>query len=298
MSYNATSCMVIHHDGELLGLIILGQKETKKGYGIDSQSTLNEIYSHMYVFMCYLKYIALQPLASVSSNNVLFSAEVIQSVYNNVDPINHSNAESAIFISSIKKLHGAYVDFIAVDENRYIVILGDFCKHGLSTCMSVVILKTMVRLFATQTDNIQELVQKTYSFFAKNLPEQHVFSGLFMLVDFEKQTLAYTCFGIETFLLYSQDSEKMYTPKRLSTALQLKNGVYIPEVTQVSLDEATVLIASTGEFHPDLTAANVLKEKKPAAEILKKLYNAYVITDHVMNEDSCSVLIKIKNNRT
>ena len=93
---------------------------------------------------------------------------------------------------------------ILLPRNAYISVIGDLSGKGINASMSMVIVKSLIRTFLTETKDFKELVQKINFFIRTNLPKGTFMSGIFMLLDFSDNTLYYINCGIPALFMYSQ----------------------------------------------------------------------------------------------
>lgn len=61
---------------------------------------------------------------------------------------------------SAHQLGGDFTDFIRLSEDRYLFLIGDVSGKGLSASMSMVILKSVMHTYLSETPDFKELVVK------------------------------------------------------------------------------------------------------------------------------------------
>ena len=70
--------------------------------------------------------------------------------------------------------------------------------------MNMVILKSIIRTFLSETTDFKMLVVKVNSFIRESLPKGTIFSGIFSLMDFSTDTMYYINCGAPALLLYTR----------------------------------------------------------------------------------------------
>jgi serine phosphatase RsbU (regulator of sigma subunit) len=81
--------------------------------------------------------------------------------------------------------------------------MGDVSGKGLNASMSMVILKSVLRTFLTETSDFKKLVVKVNLFIKNNLPKGTFFAGVFGLIDFDTNTMYYINCGVPSMFLYT-----------------------------------------------------------------------------------------------
>jgi serine phosphatase RsbU (regulator of sigma subunit) len=134
--------------------------------------------------MYYLKNIANEAVVLTVDREIEFSGQVISSIQENIDRINHEKIDVDFITRSARKLGGDFIDFIKLGPDKYLFVMGDVSGKGLNASMSMVILKSVLRTFLTETSDFKKLVVKVNLFIKNNLPKGTFFAGVFGLIDF------------------------------------------------------------------------------------------------------------------
>ena len=66
------------------------------------------------------------------------------------------------------KLGGDFIDFIQLGPDKSLFVMGDVSGKGLNASMSMVILKSVLRTFLSETGDFKQLVVKVNSFIRNN----------------------------------------------------------------------------------------------------------------------------------
>ena len=99
---------------------------------------------------------------------------------------------------------GEFIDVIRLTDKRYLFVVGDLSGKGIAASMSMVILKSIIRSYLAETHNFKQLVVKLNEFVRNSLRKGTIFAGLFMIVDFETDTMYYINCGIPALFSYTQ----------------------------------------------------------------------------------------------
>ena len=201
--YDSDAMIIMQEARHLIGIIMLGAKRTGSDYTVYDHDIISTLYSNFFVIMYYLKNIANESVVMTVDRELEYSGQIIQSIQENVDRINHEKISVDYISRSARKLGGDFIDFIRLSADRYIFVMGDVSGKGLNASMSMVILKSVIRTYLQETGDFKELVVKVNGFIKTNLPKGTFFGGVFGLLDFASNNLFYLNCGIPTMLLYT-----------------------------------------------------------------------------------------------
>lgn len=201
--YDSDAMIIMQEARHLIGIIMLGAKRTGSDYTVYDHDVISTLYSNFFVIMYYLKNIANESVVMTVDRELEYSGQIIQSIQENVDRINHEKISVDYISRSARKLGGDFIDFIRLSADRYIFVMGDVSGKGLNASMSMVILKSVIRTYLQETGDFKELVVKVNGFIKTNLPKGTFFGGVFGLLDLASNNLFYLNCGIPTMLLYT-----------------------------------------------------------------------------------------------
>ncbi|MBN1242003.1 MAG: serine/threonine-protein phosphatase [Spirochaetales bacterium] len=194
--------LVIAREGrEVVGVFGLGRKSGGSDWGRYDFESLARIYGKLFVFAYYLRNAARAWVIQTVDREIALSDQVIRSVQQNVDRIEHPKADAAFVTRSTRRLGGDFIDFVRVSENRWFFVVGDVAGKGLNASMSMVILKSTIRNILKTEKNFARLVAKTNAFVKKSLPRGSFFAGVFGYIDFAAGNLYFINCGIPVMYL-------------------------------------------------------------------------------------------------
>lgn len=200
----ADAIIFLHQGRNVFGAIVLGHKRLGNIFSAYDYTTFLELYSNFFVFGYYMMNIAKEAIIGTVSRELQFSGQIIQSIQENVDIIENPKVDIGFMSTSAHNLGGEFIDFIKLNENRYIAVLADLSGKGINASMSMVIVKSLLRTFLMETGDFKELVQKVNYFIRMNLPKGTFLAGIFMLIDFSENTLYYVNCGVPALFMYNQ----------------------------------------------------------------------------------------------
>ncbi len=199
-----SDAMILIREGRrVVGLILLGAKRRGADYTDYDYAELSKLYSSFFLVMYYLKNIANESVVLTVDREIEFSGQIISSIQDNIDRMNNDKVDVDFITQSARKLGGDFIDFIRLSEQKYLFVSGDVSGKGLNASMSMVILKSVIRTFLTETSDFKKLVVKVNGFIKNNLPKGTFFAGVFGLMDFATNTMYYINCGVPIMLLYT-----------------------------------------------------------------------------------------------
>lgn len=200
---DADALLFLREGNRVVGIILLGPKKRSGDYTEYDFSVISKLYSNFFLVMYYLKNIANESVVLTVDREIEFSGQVISSIQDNIDRIVHEKADVDFITKSARKLGGDFIDFIKLADDKYLYVMGDVSGKGLNASMSMVILKSVLRTFLSETKDFKKLVVKVNLFIKNNLPKGTFFAGVFGIVDFSANTMHYINCGVPVMFLYT-----------------------------------------------------------------------------------------------
>ncbi len=200
---HADAFSLIREGHRVVGIILFGPKRRGADYTDYDYRVLTKLYSNFFLILYYLKNIANEAVVLTVDREIEFSGQVISSIQENIDRINHEKIDVDFITRSARKLGGDFIDFIKLGQDKYLYVMGDVSGKGLNASMSMVILKSVLRTFLTETSDFKKLVVKVNLFIKNNLPKGTFFAGVFGLIDFDTNTMYYINCGVPSMFLYT-----------------------------------------------------------------------------------------------
>ncbi len=200
----SSAMIIIHGERSIIGLISFAEKKRSIDYSEHDQDLIRYFYSNFFVFGYYLKISSQETLMNVIRREIEFSGEVTESIYKNIDKIEHSTIELGYISRSLRNLGGDFIDLIRLTQDRHMLVVGDVSGRGLNASMCMIILKSFIRTFLSESDDFIGLLYKLNSFIKHNLPRGTFFAGTFMIFDNSNNMLYYVNCGVPGIFLFTK----------------------------------------------------------------------------------------------
>ncbi|MBQ9238016.1 MAG: serine/threonine-protein phosphatase [Treponema sp.] len=228
----------------LHGIIALGKRmNTYKPYDVHA---LRQLYSYFFVFGYYLRNISNRKVVGTVNREIQLSSQIIASLEKTREfPLN-KKAETGCFLLPAHNIGGEFIDCIRLTNTHHLFVIGDLSGSGIAASMSMVILKSIIRTFLSETNDFKELVVKINSFVHADLQKGTIFSGIFLFIDFSTDTLYYINCSIPSLILYTHSYNDVIEIQGSGHVLG-----FVPDITpyiavkKIALHAGDVLLACT-----------------------------------------------------
>jgi len=201
--FDADAFLIVRESRTIVGALLLGAKRTGADFTTRDFEALTRAYGKIFVAVYYLKNIAQESLVVTVDRELQFAEQIIQSIQEKIDKIEHPAADIGYMTRSTRKLGGDFIDFIRLSPDRFVFVLGDLAGKGLTASMSMVILKSVIRTYVKETKDFKSLIVKTNSFIKANLPRGTFFAGIIGFFDFAEKSLYFVNCGVPVMYLVS-----------------------------------------------------------------------------------------------
>ncbi len=304
--FDAEAMVLLREGRTLIGALFVGSKRSGGDFLDYDYQTLRRVYGKIFVVAYYLKNIAQESLVVTVDRELEYSEQIIQSIQENLDRIEHPAADIAYMTRSTRKLGGDFIDFMRLTADRYVFVLGDVSGKGLNASMSMVILKSVVRTFLRETKDFKELVIRTNGFIKNNLPRGTFFAGVLGLFDFKARTLYYVNCGIPAMFLLSSSYNNPVEIQGAGKVLGFVKDI-APHITvrKASFKRGDLLLMTTDgltdaeslrgvRFGKERIQKSIQENRSASAErVVQFLYNDVVeFVSQELNDDISILTIK------
>lgn len=188
----------------LTGLIMLGKKGSNNVYNDYDARVFTNLYSNFFVIGYYMKNIMNESVVGTVNREIKMAGQIITSIQENMDRVKLPKVDVGYLMHPAHNIGGEFVDIIRLTDSRYIYIIGSLSGKGIAASMNMVILKSIIRTFLSETADFKMLVVKVNAFIRESLPKGTIFSGIFALMDFSTDTMYYINCGAPALLLYTR----------------------------------------------------------------------------------------------
>ncbi|MCR5252922.1 MAG: SpoIIE family protein phosphatase [Treponema sp.] len=204
-AFTKSDAFIILSEGHnIFGLICLGKKVGGDHFTARDSLIFSRLYSYFFVFGYYMRNIANKDIMTVVNREIRMSSQIITSIQENIDTVKNPKLDLGYLMVPSHNIGGEFIDVIRLTDKRYLFVVGDLSGKGIAASMSMVILKSIIRSYLAETHNFKQLVVKLNEFVRNSLRKGTIFAGLFMIVDFETDTMYYINCGIPALFSYTQ----------------------------------------------------------------------------------------------
>ena len=291
----AEALIVVREGRETLGVFALGARISGSDYNSYDYETLRAIYGKLFVVLYYVKNIARESIISTVDREIAFSSQIIESIQENVDRIEHPKADAHFIARSTRKLGGDFIDFVRLGPDRYFFVVGDVSGKGLNASMSMLILKTMIRNFLKEEKDFSSVAERANSFIKDNLPRGTFFAGVFGYFDFAKDSLFFINCGIPVMYMYSPVFNTVIEIQGEGRVLGFVRdiGPYL-KLRRVPLAAEAVLLISTDGI---LESESLRGERYGKERLQRSFWANRTASAEVLAESMLKDLLAYTNNR-
>ncbi|MBE6360225.1 MAG: serine/threonine-protein phosphatase, partial [Treponema bryantii] len=167
-------------------------------------NVFTKLYSYFFVFGYYMRNISNKDIIDVVNREIRMSSQIITSIQENIDHIKNPKVDTGYMMVPSHNIGGEFIDLIRLTDTRHLFVVGDLSGKGIAASMNMVILKSIIRTYLSETHDFKELVTKVNTFVRDSLRKGTIFAGLFALIDFETDTMYYINCGIPALMMYTQ----------------------------------------------------------------------------------------------
>lgn len=201
---NSDVMIMLNEGRQFIGLILLGKKISGNIYSEYDYEVFNKFYSNLFVVGYYVKNIMNEAVVGTVNREIRMSGQIITSIQENMDLIKSKKVDAGYLMTPARSIGGEFVDMIRLTDTRHIFVIGALSGKGIAASMGMVILKSIIRTFLTETTDFKELVSKVNVFIRESLPRGTFFAGTFGLLDFNTDTMYYINCGIPALFVYTR----------------------------------------------------------------------------------------------
>ena len=201
---HSDALILLSEGRELLGCITLGPKTSGDHYTDYDISILTRLYSYFFVFGYYMRNISNKEIIGTVNREIRMSSQIIASIQEDVNAVENSKADVGYIMKSAHNIGGEFIDLIRINDHTHLFVIGSLSGQGIAASMNMVILKSIIRTFLSETRDFKLLVEKVNVFIRESLPKGTIFNGTFALVDFSNDVMYYINCGIPAIFVYTQ----------------------------------------------------------------------------------------------
>ncbi len=203
------------------------------------------------------------------SQELEFAKQLQSSLLPKVYPEKHSLAVSA-FYRSAKEVGGDFYDFVEIDSNRLLIVIGDACGKGIPACLMMAMTRSIIRANAERFTNLIDLMRELNSNLYRNTADERFVTVACCLIDYRRNIVEFIRGG-HTELLVQVGDRRLRRIYPDGTALGLMScedsGIY-DTIAFSFLPEMTLMMFTDG-----ITEALNAKEQEFGIDNLCKVFS-------------------------
>ena len=199
----ADAVFILNEGRNIVGLITMGKKISGDHLKEYDYNVFTKYYSYFFVFGYYMRNISNKEVISTVNREIKMSSQIITSIQENIDHVKNDKSDIGYLMVPAHNIGGEFIDMIRLTDTRHLFVIGDLSGKGIAASMNMVILKSIIRTYLAETHDFKTLVVKINSFIRDSLRKGTIFAGLFVLMDYETDTIYYINCGIPAFMLYT-----------------------------------------------------------------------------------------------
>lgn len=113
------------------------------------------------------------------------------------------------FYRAAQTVGGDLYDIFQIDDNRYCLVVADVSGKGVPASLVMSMLRTVIQIYAHQTDSAREILVKVNSYMAESSPPGIFVTVLLAILDASQGTLDLVSAGHNPIMIYRADSKKI-----------------------------------------------------------------------------------------
>ncbi len=185
---------------------------------------------------------------------------------------------------SAKEVNGDYYDLFRLENGKLLIAMCDISGKGISACLYCVGIRGIIRSFASMTDDLAEIVQKTNDLFWVDAHEASMFATLWIgIYDPSTQRLTYCTQGHPPGLLHRSNAIQELQTGGIAVGAQQLDTIAIKTVQLQAKD--LVVLYTDGIIEAHNSNAQLFGKKQLKEFLLKKSWtSAKQLTDQLLEE--------------
>ena len=107
------------------------------------------------------------------------------------------------FTRSSKEVNGDFYDFVEIDENRLLIVLGDACGKGVPACMLTAMTRSFIRSSMSNFENLESFLREINQNLFRDTDEERFVTLACCLLDRRNSLIEYARAGHTELLAYT-----------------------------------------------------------------------------------------------
>ena len=116
------------------------------------------------------------------------------------------------FTRSSKEVNGDFYDFVKIDDDRLLIVLGDACGKGVPACMLTAMTRSFIRSSVSNFENIESFLREINHNLFRDTDEERFVTLACCLLDRRNSLLEYARAGHTELLAYTHEHIRKIYP--------------------------------------------------------------------------------------
>ncbi len=175
----------------------------------------------------------------ITSKKLEFQTEMVyarnlQKKYLPSEKINIPKLQYDFAYLPLLQVGGDYYDFLNLENNRFIFVLGDIVGHGVHAAMMMTVVRVLLHQIVKDTSDPSEILLKMNEGVRTNLPDSYSFVPFhFLLFDFDKNKIYYGNAG-HPGVVHIRKNGETQIPEKLNPMLGML-PTFSPKILEIDL---------------------------------------------------------------
>jgi len=150
------------------------------------------------------------------------------------------------FTRSSKEVNGDFYDFVEIDENRLLIVLGDACGKGVPACMLTAMTRSFIRSSMSHFENLESFLREINQNLFRDTDEERFVTLACCLLDRRNSLIEYARAGHTELLAYTHKHIRKIYPNGSALGILPDELASFDSICLQFSDDMSMLLFSDG----------------------------------------------------
>lgn len=117
------------------------------------------------------------------------------------------------FSRSAKEVSGDFFDFVEIDQNRLLIVVGDACGKGVPACMIMAMTRSFIRSNAARFSTLKDMLNELNDNLYRDIEDERFITLACCLIDKQESTVEYARAGHTPMYMYIREHIRELNPQ-------------------------------------------------------------------------------------
>jgi len=117
------------------------------------------------------------------------------------------------FSRSAKEVSGDFFDFVEIDDDRLLIVVGDACGKGVPACMIMAMTRSFIRSNAARFTTLKHMLKELNDNLFRDIEDERFITLACCLIDKKESTVEYARAGHTPMYMYIRDHIRELNPQ-------------------------------------------------------------------------------------